>query len=52
MCIENGIEHQKIGVYAHEQTADEKRINLTLLNKIRAMLFLAKFVKKVTGNGE
>ena len=46
MCIENDIKHQKIDVYAHEQAADEKRINLTLLNKIRAMLFLIKLDKR------
>ena len=46
MCIENGIEHQKIDIYAHEQAASEKRINLTLLNKIRVMLFLAKLNKR------
>ena len=46
MCIENGIEHQKIDIYAHEQAASEKRINLTLLNKIRVMLFLVKLNKK------
>ena len=46
ICIEKDIEHQKIDVYAHEQVIDEKRINLTLLNKIRAMLFLIKLNKK------
>ena len=46
VCIQNGIEHQKIDVYAHEQAAGGERINLTLLNKIRAMLFLAKLDKR------
>ena len=46
VCIENDIHHQKTDVYAHEQAADKKRINLTLLNKIRAMLFLTKLNKK------
>ena len=46
VCIQNDIEHQKTDVYAHEQTADKKRINLTLLNKIRVMLFLIKLNKK------
>ena len=46
VCIENGIHHQKTGVYAHEQAAGGERINLTLLNKIRAMLFLAKLDKR------
>ena len=46
VCIENGIEHQKTGIYAHEQAAGAERINLTLLNKIRAMLFLVKLNKK------
>ena len=46
VCIENGIQHQKTDIYAHEQAADGERINLTLLNKIRAMLFLAKLDKR------
>ena len=46
VCIENDILHQKIDVYAHEQAADAKRINLTLLNKIRVMLFLVKLDKR------
>ena len=46
MCIENDIKHKKTDVYAHEQTADAKRINLTLLNKIRVMLFLIKLNKR------
>ena len=46
VCIENDIHHQKIDVYAHEQVADKKRINLTLLNKIRVMLFLIKLNKR------
>ena len=46
VCIKNNIEHQKIDVYAHEQAAGEERINLTLLNKIRAMLFLVKLNKR------
>ena len=46
VCIENGIKHQKIDVYAHKQTVGAKRINLTLLNKIRAILFLIKLNKK------
>ena len=46
VCIQNGIEHQKTGVYAHEQAAGGERINLTLLNKIRAMLFLVKLNKR------
>ena len=28
VCIENDIEHQKTGIYAHEQAAGAKRINL------------------------
>ena len=46
MCIENDIHYQKIDVYAHEQVVDKKRINLTLLNKIRVMLFLIKLNKR------
>ena len=46
MCIENGIEHQKTDIYAHKQAIDTKRINLTLLNKIRVILFLVKLNKK------
>ena len=45
VCIENDIQHQKIDIYAHEQTIDNERINLTLLNKIRTMLFLIKLNK-------
>ena len=46
VCIENDIQHQKIDVYTHEQAVDKKRINLTLLNKIRVMLFLIKLNKR------
>ena len=46
VCIENDIHYQKIDVYAHEQTVNKKRINLTLLNKIRVMLFLIELNKK------
>ena len=46
VCIQKNIKHQKIDIYAHEQTADKEYINLTLLNKIRAMLFLVKLNKR------
>ncbi len=34
---------EKTASYAHKQAGAAKRINLTLLNKIRALLFTAKF---------
>ena len=50
VCIENDIHYQKIDVYAYEQIVNKKRIikiNLTLLNKIRVILFLIKLNKKI-----
>ena len=45
-CKEKGISHQTTAPYAKEQAGAGERINLTLLNKIRAMLFTAKLNKK------
>ena len=45
-CTEKGIIHQKTAPYAHEQAGAAERINLTLLNKVRSMLFTAKLAKQ------
>ena len=44
--IKNGIIFQNIASYTHEQARSIERINLTLLNKIRSMLFTAKLQKE------
>jgi len=41
-CSTKGIKSEKTAPYAHEQAGAAERINLTLLNKIRALLFTAK----------
>ena len=46
ICKENGIIHENTAPYAHEQAGGAERINLTLLNKVRAMLFTAKLDKR------
>ena len=46
ICIKNDIIHENIASYAHEQAESVERINLTLLNKIRAMLITAKLDKR------
>ena len=44
---DNSIIHQTIVPYAHSQVNIGKRINLTMLNKIRTLLFTAKLFKKL-----
>ena len=39
-CKKHGINHQKTGSYAHEQAGTAERINLVLLDKTRALLFV------------
>ena len=41
-CLNNGIIHSKTAPYAHEQAGGAERINLTLLDKIWSLLFIAK----------
>jgi len=41
-CSTKGIKSEKTAPYAHEQAGAAERINLTLLNKIRALFFTAK----------
>ena len=45
-CKTKDIVHQKTASYAHEQAEASERINLTLLNKIRTMLFTANLQNK------
>jgi len=42
LCSKKRIKSEKTAPYAHEQADAAERINLTLLNKIRALLFTAK----------
>ncbi len=42
LCSKKGIKSEKTAPYAHKQAGAAERINLTLLNKIRALLFIAK----------
>lgn len=46
ICKKNDIIHENTAPYAHEQAGGAERINLTLLNKVRAMLFTAKLDKR------
>ena len=47
ICTRNDIIiHENIVSYAHEQVDNVERINITLLNKIRAMLFTTKLNKR------
>ena len=46
ICIKNNIIFENTAPYAHEQTKSIERINLTLLNKIRSMLFTTKLQKE------
>ena len=45
-CIKNDIIHKNIALYAHEQIESVERTNLTLLNKIRVILFTTKLNKR------
>ncbi len=42
LCSKKGIKSEKTAPYAHKQAGTAERINLTLLNKIRALLLTAK----------
>ena len=42
LCTKDGIIHQYSAPYVHEQNGLAERINRTLMNKVRALLFDAQ----------